>query len=139
MVLNFDDGVQEYDLNGKCTIRINPTDFAFVDKMFQTFTVMEKKDANWREKLSKTSETKEILQIYAEGNDMIRAGLDEILGDGVCAACFGVVNVLSFGSNGIPIWMNLILAVMDTMDTAYAKAQKATNPAINKYLQKYHR
>lgn len=139
MVLNFDDGVQEYDLNGKCTIRINPTDFAFVDKMFQTFTVMEKKDENWREKLSKTSKTEEILSIYREGSEMIRDAIDGILGDGVCKAVFGDVNALSFGANGIPIWMNLILAVMDTMDTAYAKAQKAANPAINKYLQKYHR
>lgn len=139
MELNFDNGVQSYEINGKCTITMNPTDYAFVDKMFATFTKMEKKDAEWRDRLQKESSTSAVLEVYRDGDDTVRRGIDEIFGDGVADKIFEDVNCMAFGSNGLPIWMNFILAIMDTMNSAYAKAQKDVNPAINKYLKKYHR
>ena len=38
-----------------------------------------------------------------------------------------------------PVWCNLMLAVMDEIDTTFSREQKATNPRIAKYTEKYHR
>ena len=34
---------------------------------------------------------------------------------------------------------NLMLAIMDEVDTTFAREQKATNPRIQKYTKKYHK
>lgn len=50
----------------------------------------------------------------------------------------GKMNVYAL-SDGLPVWVNLMLAVMDEIDTAFAREQKQTNPRIAKYTAKYHK
>ena len=42
-------------------------------------------------------------------------------------------------SDGLPVWANLMLTIMDEIDTTFAREQKATNPRISKYTKKYQR
>ena len=42
-------------------------------------------------------------------------------------------------ADGLPVWCNLMLAVMDEIDTSFAREQKRMNPRIAKYTAKYHR
>lgn len=42
-------------------------------------------------------------------------------------------------ANGLAVWCNLMLAVMDEVDSTYAREQKATNPRIAKYTAKYQK
>ena len=41
--------------------------------------------------------------------------------------------------SGLPVWCNLLLALMDEMDAALVREQKASNPRLKKYLDKYQR
>ena len=68
----------------------------------------------------------------------MRAMIDETLGASVCDALFGGMNVYAM-ADGLPVWCNLLLAVMDEIDTSFAKEQKRMNPRIAKYTAKYHR
>ena len=64
--------------------------------------------------------------------------IDEALGQPVCGALFGGMNVYAM-ADGLPVWCNLMLALMDEVDTSFAREQKATNPRIRKYTAKYQR
>ena len=56
----------------------------------------------------------------------------------VSDAVFEGMNVYAV-AGGLPVWCNLMLAVMDEIDTAFAREQKATNPRIAKYTAKYQK
>ncbi|MBQ9720270.1 MAG: hypothetical protein IJV64_06200 [Oscillospiraceae bacterium] len=64
--------------------------------------------------------------------------IDGALGAGCCAAVFGTMNVYAL-AKGLPVWANLLLAVIDEIDTTFAREQKATNPRLEKYLKKYRK
>lgn len=42
-------------------------------------------------------------------------------------------------ANGLPVWCNLMMAVMDEIDTTFTREQKLTNPRISKYTAKYQK
>ena len=64
--------------------------------------------------------------------------MDGVFGAPVCDALFGCMNVYAM-ADGLPVWCNLMLAVMDEIDTTFAREQKATNARITKYTKKYNR
>ena len=41
--LSFDTGLVTFDLNGKASVTFNPTDSAFVERLFNTFDELDKK------------------------------------------------------------------------------------------------
>lgn len=68
----------------------------------------------------------------------MRELLDEVLGASVCAPLFGGMSLYAM-AGGLPVWCNLLLALMDEMDAALVREQKASNPRLKKYLDKYRR
>lgn len=135
--LQINTGVEEFTLNGKFVVSYNPADPAFVSGLYNRFADLEERDRAWREKI-KTLEGVDVLNAWAEGDALFRDALDDVLGAGCCAAVCGKTSVLAI-ADGAPIWMNILLAIIDTMDSAVAREQKATNPKLQKYLSKYHK
>ena len=68
----------------------------------------------------------------------MREVINGVFEDDVCTPIFGGMNVYSL-ADGLPVWCNFLLAVMDEVDTSFAREQKATNPRITKYTAKYHK
>lgn len=135
--LQISTGVEEYTLNGKFKVILNPTDPAFVARLYNRFSELEERDKAWREKLNKLDGAA-VLNAWEEGDALFRGAIDDVLGDGCCAAVCGQTSVLAM-ADGAPIWMNILLTLIDAMDTAVAREQKATNPKLQKYLSKYHK
>lgn len=136
--LTINTGIEEYKLNDNVTVRLNPTDPAFVKRLFDRFSELEGKDRAWREKLRDLKEPGEVLAAYEEEDVLFSSAVDDMLGEGTCKGIAGDVSVLAM-AEGAPIWMNILLAIIDTMDSAIAREQKATNPKLEKYLKKYHK
>lgn len=134
--LCFDDGLVRFDLNGKAAVVFNPTDSAFVEKLFDVFNSLDEKQTKYKERVERITDKKEIFSIAKDQDAEMRAIIDELFGP-VCAALFGEMNVYAL-ANGLPVWCNLFLAIMDEIDTTFAREQKATNPRIAKYTSKYH-
>ena len=42
-------------------------------------------------------------------------------------------------ADGLPIWANLMLAIIDEFDASFVAEKKKTNPRIQKYTKKYQR
>ena len=134
--IQFSTGLVSYSLNGKCEVSFNPTDSAFVERLFETFNTLDKEQEAYREEIGKTEDRREIFRIARARDAEMRELIDGVFGQPVCEALFGAMNVYAL-AEGLPVWCNLLLAVMDEIDTGFAREQKLTNPRIAKYTEKY--
>lgn len=136
--LNFDTGVVTFTVNGKCDITFNPTDSAFVERLFNAFDTLDKKQESYKAEIERMVDKREVFEIARRRDKEMREIVDGVFGQPVCASLFEGMNVYAM-ADGLPVWCNFMLAVMDVVDTTFAREQKATNPRIAKYTKKYHR
>lgn len=136
--LNFDTGVVTFSVNGKAEVSFNPTDSGFVERLFLTFDDLDKKQESYKDEISKVGDKREIFEIARRRDKEMREMVDGIFASSVCDAVFGGMNVYAL-ADGLPVWCNFLLAVMEEIDTTFAREQKATNPRIAKYTAKYHK
>lgn len=125
-----------FTVNGRRDISFNPTDSAFVERLFSAFDRLDKKQEAYREEIETLSDKKAVFEVARCRDAEMRALIDEVFCDTICADIFGDMNVYAL-ADGLPVWCNFLLAVMDEVDTAFAREQKMTNPRIRKYTAKY--
>lgn len=136
--LSISTGLVAYNLNGAAQVTFNPTDASFVERLFNTFDTLDKRQDAYKEEVEKASGSREIFDIAHKRDEEMRAMIDDALGQPVCDSIFGGMNVYAM-ADGFPVWCNLMLAIIDEIDTTFAQEQKATNPRLQKYLSKYHK
>lgn len=141
MELNFTHGVQEYTVygvGGDAVIRFNPTDGEFVQRLYHAFEVLDKKQDAYNEEIRKCGDRVKIFEIARKRSDEMREIIDGIFEEPICEKVFGRMNLYAL-SDGLHVWTNFLLALMDETDSAFAREQKATNPRLKKYTEKYSR
>lgn len=136
--LHFETGLVTYTLNDACEVKFNPTDSEFVERLFSAFDTMDKKQDTYKNEVDRLADKREIFRVARERDREMREIIDGVLGEGVSNKLFGAMNVYAI-ADGLPVWCNLMLAVLDEIDTSFAREQKRTNPRIAKYTAKYHR
>lgn len=135
--LNFDNGLKTYCVNGVREITFNPTDSAFVEKLFNAFDTLDKKQSEYEHEAS-AAKGAELFQIARKRDAEMRETIDQIFGENFCKDVFGGCNVYAF-AGGCPIWCNFILSVIETVDNASEKEYATTNPRLQKYMGKYQK
>lgn len=133
--IQLDLGIVTYKLNDACEISFNPTDAAYVERIYNTFEELDKKQEQYRAEAAK-AEKREIFELARKRDAEMREMVNTALGADVCEPLFGGMNIYAM-SGGLPLWANLLLAIMDEIDTTFAREQKLTNPRIRKYSEKY--
>ena len=83
------------------------------------------------------ADKKEIFAVAKEMDSEMREIIDSVFGP-VSESLFGSMSTYAL-AGGLPVWANFFLAVMDEVDTTFAREQKATNPRVQKYTAKYQR
>lgn len=136
--LNFDSGLVTYSLNGKCEVTFNPADSNFAERLYHAFDTLYGKQKEMKAKAEKMETPGDIFSFYREQDREMREIIDGVFGQPISDAVFGNVNAYAM-ADGLPIWANFFLAVMDEMDKNIDKERKATNPRIEKYRKKYHK
>lgn len=136
--LNFETGIVTFTVNGKCDVSFNPTDSAFVERLYAAFEELDRRQDEYKAQVEKAAGKKEIFGLARERDKEIRDIIDGVFGRPVSADVFGGMSTYAI-ANGFPVWCNFLLAVMDEIDTTFAREQKATNPRIQKYTSKYHK
>lgn len=132
----FESGIKEFEVNGSIVLRFNPTDSEFISRLFEAFDTLDKKQESYKAEVEKTANKREIFETARKMDTEMREIIDGAFEEPVCAGLFGKMNVYALG-DGLPVWCNFMLAVMDQIDTTFAKEQKLTNPRIAKYTSKY--
>lgn len=131
-------GLQRHTITGINTVEVfyNDTDLTFGEKVFSLFESMSKRQEEYENNISKISDNKEKFSFMRKIDREIRNDIDSLFDKPICDDIFGSMNVMAFG-DGLPVWLNLMLGIIDQIDTAYAREQKLTNPRISKYVDKY--
>lgn len=129
--LSFDTGVEEYDVNG-VKVRFNPTDEAFVSKLYDAFGSLE----GLQEGLAGDGGTEEVLERFARLDKEMRQTIDGLLGEGVADALFPGMNCYAV-ADGLPVWTNLVLALLDEVTEAYEREFGKTDGRLKAHSAKY--
>ena len=135
--LNFSDGLEEYSLNDRVTVRFNPTDACFLERLSELF---QKLDALQEEvsALQETTPEEEVFPLAKELDRRMRALLDAFFGQPVCEALFGSMNLFA-SAGGLPVWANLLLALTEEVESAMKGELTAREARIAKYTDKYRK
>jgi len=136
--IKFDTGLVTYDLNGKCQVTFNPTDSAFVERLYNTFDELDKKQDAYKAEIERVGENKEIFEIAKKRDAEMRKMIDGVFEAPVCDALFAGMNVYSKAS-GAPVWFNLMMAVVELIEGNIERENQQENLRLSKYAAKYKR
>lgn len=131
-------GVETYKLNDSVEVSFNPTDATFGEKLFNAFDTLDKRQESYKAEVGKAEGKREIFDVVRKLDGEMRDIINDVFEFDVCSGLFGELNVYAL-AGGLPLWTNLLLAIMDEMDETVVREKKAMNPRIAKYTKKYHR
>lgn len=130
--LSFDTGAVEYDINGAATVTFNPTDEGFVSKLYDTFGALD----SLQDDMAQGDDSEDVLDKFARLDVEMRAAIDGLLGPGVSEALFAGMNCYAI-ADGLPVWMNLVLALLDEVTEAYEREYGKTDARLKAHSAKY--
>lgn len=136
--LKIDTGIVEYDLNDAVTVRFNPTDADFIERLYNTFSGLDKKQEEINASMNKVKTNAEVFDLARKYDAEMRDMINGLFESDICTPLFGKTNVYALAS-GCPLWFNLLMVIMDEIDTSVTAQHKAKNPRIEKYIKKYHK
>lgn len=142
--LSLDLGIQEFKITDDFSIRFNPSDIRFVERLFNTFEEIERIHTDAFTRLDAGAEsTGEVFDALNEAEKTIREKIDGLFGAPLCEHIFydpeiGELSVFA-ASDGMHLWMNLFFELLDHVDTTVIKEEKRSNPRMEAILAKYQK
>lgn len=138
MDIQINTGAKEFNLGGKVSVWFNPTDMAFAQRIYDTFAGLEEQQNKYTEMLRNADEDASVFVIGQEMDKEMRDAVNGVFGVDVVTPLIGDMNVYAF-ADGLPIWANILMAVLDTMSDTVKEETKRSKQRIDKYTKKYHR
>lgn len=136
--LNFDSGVVSYSLNGKCEVSFNPADRVFAERFYNAVDEMGKLQDEYAKKAEARQGPEGAFDLARERDVEMSKVLDGLFNAPVCEAVFGSMSLCAF-ANGFPVWLNLMLSILDEIEANIGDIQKQADPRIAKYKAKYQK
>lgn len=136
--LSFETGLVSYTVNGGRELSFNPTDPAFIERLFAAFNSLDERQEAYRAEMEAAPDNLSAFELARRMDGEMRVLIDGALGEGLSEDVFGDMNVYAL-ADGMPVWANLLLAVMDECENGFVREQKASNPRLEKYLRKYRK
>jgi len=133
--LNFDNGLKTYTVNGCAQISFNPSDARFNQKMHALLKRIEE-IVNDNPELSADDAD----AYYAFMNDRdraIRNEVDAVFGDGISDKIFPYD--CTAVSDGMPMVVNFLLAILDEVESNVDEQTKAASPRVAHYTAKWQK
>ncbi len=143
MAIQIESGIKEYpitlyDGQEPVVVRFNPTNMIFIEKVFNTFDEMDEIGEGINAKIREVGDDwKRLFELTREAEQKMRGKLNEAFGKDICTPLFGEYESVYAAGDGLPIWANILLAIIDEMDSAFVEEKKKQNPRIQKYTEKY--
>ena len=132
--LNFDLGLNEYDLGGTVTVQFNPTDVSFLEKLSESFAALDQ--IQEEVKREEITDEKDVYNLAKNLDIRMREIIDALFGMDVCTPLFGELNLFA-SAGGLPVWANLMLAIADEVQDSMDSELKQREARIRKYTEKY--
>ena len=138
MEITVDTGIREFNLGGKVSVWFNPSDVFFAERIFEAFRTLEDKQNEYTDRLRNIGEDPKIFQFGHELDKDMRERVNSIFGQDVVTPLIGDCNVYAL-AGGLPIWANILTAVLDVMDDTVKEETKKSKQRVGKYTNKYHK
>ena len=136
--LAFSDGLEEYRLNDRVTVRFNPTDMGFLEKLSSAFEKLDAIQEEVRASKESITDEREVFPLARELDGKMRAILDTLFDVEICEPLFGPMNLFA-SSGGLPVWANLMLAVTEEVQNSMQDELQQREARIAKYVDKYRK
>lgn len=137
--LNFNSGIESFSVNGvENALRLNPTDIELLRKIYVSMKDLEAKQ---KERNSAQSDSDDIIDTLNKAKQLdteMRGIIDGVFGDGLCGKIFGETSLYA-SADGLPVWQNFILAVIELFDESTKREAALSNEKIQKYVKRYHK
>ena len=134
--LSFSDGLEEYRLNDRVSVRFNPTDMSFLEKLASAFEQLDALQEEVRSSREKITDDREVFPLARELDSKMRSIVGGLFDADVCTPLFGGMNLFA-SSGGLPVWANLMLAISDEVRSSMSAELAAREKRIAKYVDKY--
>ena len=136
--LSFSDGLEEYRLNDRVSVRFNPTDMSFLEKLASAFEQLDALQEEVRSSREKLTDDREVFPLARELDSKMRSIVDSLFDAEVCGPLFGGMNLFA-SSGGLPVWANLMLAISDEVRFSMQGELDKREERISKYVAKYQK
>ena len=123
--------------NGECEISFCPTDMYFVEKIYDIIENLDERQNKLEQALSK-AEGRGIFAVARKADAEMRETIDGLLGENTSSTLYGNTHIYA-SADGVPLWADLLLAILDCVGDTNVREKAATNPRIAKYTSKYHK
>ena len=134
--LTFDSGMNEYDLNGKVTVKFNPTDVSFLEKLSDSFAYLDLIQEEVKQSKEEVTDEKDVYNLAKNLDSKMREIINALFGTDVCTPLFGEMNLFA-SAGGLPVWANLMLAIAEEVQTSMQGELEQREARIRKYTEKY--
>lgn len=135
--IRFDTGIQSFQINDGVSVEFCPTDSDFAKKLWSLFEDLESMQHEYAKWSEHETDAKKIFDLAHQFDKEIRDKIDAIFGKPICADVFKT-NVLALG-DGLPVWANLMLSILDQMDTNFDIEKTKTNARVKRYTERWAR
>lgn len=133
--LNYTAGKREYTLPSGATIHFDPCDSEFANRVVIAFRNSNKIQSSFPKE--PMDDLDQQLSVIQKMNADIREEIDKAFGETVCdKACCGSSPVSL--SDGLPVWMNFLMAVIDEIDANMPEGEKRSRARVQQYMDKYN-
>ncbi len=126
--LTFETGLVEYDINGAVSVKFNPADETFTQKLYDAFKTLDKLQTEFADG--------DDFSKFIELDKEMRAIIDDLLGEGVSDALFENMNCYAL-AGGLPAWVNLVMAILYEVTEAYEREFGKTDARVKEHRAKY--
>lgn len=134
--LNFETGLVSYSIGGKLEICFNPADPVFTEHLYSTIDELGKIQDEYSKKGESIKDPKDAFDIRRERDEKMHDVLDGLFSAPICENVFGDMSLCAW-ADGFPVWLNLMLAIVDEVEAEAKGIQERADPRIKKYMEKY--
>lgn len=120
------------------TVKFNPTDTLMAKRIYEAFEDFDDLATNYSHNIDGAKNAQELFKITDELEREMRKRLDLLFQKNISDDLLGEVSCCA-SVDGAPIWVNILLAVFDKMESSYAEERKLSSEKIKKYTDKYSR
>lgn len=134
--LDFSRGVTTFSLAGLCEVSFNPADTTFIEKLYSTMEKLRTSQDEFAKAASEVGPSHEMFDLSRKHDEEVKSAIDSLFSAPVSDVLFSDVSPCA-SADGLPVWMNLLLAVMDQVESRVGDAQRKADPRIAEYMKKY--
>lgn len=134
--IKIDTGLVTYNLNDVVQVTFNPTDIVFGEKLFNIFDQLDAKQKEYLDNINSKKDNRELFEYGRLLDKEMRDHINSLFDMDIVTPLIGDISVYAL-ADGMPIWANILTALVDEMDSAATKNNELSKKRIAKYTKKY--